>query len=165
MRFVQLLASIAVISHALAQPLSAQLDSLAPGARIRIQWSPEIGRIDGTIIARNADSIVVATLHGKQYRATLGSVRSIDVYRGRSRALGAKKGAIWGAAVAAVPLAIAFVAANPKRDRWSRSDELRFSLWALKIYAETGAVIGMFVGAEHWQRCASATAPTCGSRP
>jgi hypothetical protein len=165
MRFVHLPAIIAAASCALASPSHAQLVDLLPGARVRVQPVADTSRVDGTIIARDAESLTVATLHGQQYRATLGALRTVDVYRGRSRMVGAKKGAIWGAAVIAVPLAIAFVARDPKRDGWSRKDELHLSLWAIRVYAETGAVIGAFVRAERWERCRSATAPTCESRP
>lgn len=165
MRFLPLLAYSAVVSCALVSPSRAQLADLVPGARIRLQSPTNGDRVDGTIIARGPDSITVATLRGKQYQAALNTVRSVDLYRGRSRIVGAKKGAFWGAVIAAVPLVIAYAAANPKRDRWSRADELRFSAFVLKVYAETGAVIGAFVGADSWQRCVTPTAPTCGSHP
>ena len=155
----------AVLFSATTHSAGAQLRDIFPGARVRMRMPSSRATIDGTIAARAGDSIVVATQKGAQYRAAMSSLTSLDLYRGRSSIEGAKKGALWGAAIGALPLIIAYAAAQPSQDRWSRTDQLHFSLFVLGVYAETGALIGLGVRADRWERCRSATAPTCGSRP
>jgi len=64
----------------LALPLSlgAQMLDVQPGARIRVS-APSVvaGRIDGTVINRTPDSVVVATPGLFQYRFGLSSMASI----------------------------------------------------------------------------------------
>jgi hypothetical protein len=165
MRQIRLLLGLIALAMFFAMPAGAQLADLIPGARIRLTPPFGSGQIDGTIVARTGDSIVLATPRGTQYHAALGSLRRIDLYRGRSQWLGLRKGATWGAAIMAVPAIIAYAEASPRRDGVSRAAELRFSLFALGIYTGTGAIIGFAVRSESWDRCAGATAPTCGSRP
>jgi len=164
-RFSHALSLVVCMCLCTTTSIGAQLIDLVPGARVRMQSALRREEVDGTIIARDADSLVIATPVGVQHRVALQSLARLDLYRGRSRMVGAKKGAFWGAAVIAVPLALILATSNPKRDHWSRSDELHLSVALVRLYAVNGAVIGAFVKADSWQRCPRLTAPTCGNRP
>src|SRR5205823_14272559 len=73
--------------------LAGQMIDLRPGARVRVT-APGVlaGRLEGTIIERSADSIVVATTQAAQYRIGLSSASSISDFEGRRRLPGAGKG-------------------------------------------------------------------------
>ncbi len=165
MRFVTKVLLAGVVVGLASAPCSAQLADLMPGARIRMRVATSSGLTEGTIIARGADSMVVATLAGVQHRVSIPTLASVDLYRGRSRVLGARKGALWGIAIGGIPLVLAYVAAHPSGDRWSRRDQLHFTVYALSAYAYTGALVGAGVRGDVWQHCSRLTAPTCDSRP
>jgi len=138
----------------LALPLSlgAQMLDVQPGARIRVS-APSVvaGRIDGTVINRTPDSVVVATPGLVQYRFGLSSMASIEVYQGRSHALGAWKGALWGGGVM-LPFALIGTMDSPRG-----TDQAPFILTVETVYAGVGAIIGSIVGADSWASHAAAT--------
>ena len=126
--------------------LGAQMLDVQPGARIRVRAPALVaGRVDGTVIARSGDSIIVATPSLTQYRLSLASLASVEVYQGRSRSLGALKGALWTAGIT-VPL----VAAT-ELDQSSDVNRGELIVAAAVIYGGTGALIGALIGADSWK--------------
>src|SRR4051812_8526913 len=131
----------------LALPLSlgAQMLDVQPGARIRVRAPSAVaGRIDGTVLNRTTDSIVIATPALVQYRLGLSSLASLEVYQGRSHSLGAWKGALWGGGVM-LPLALLGTIDTPRG-----TDQAAVFFEVETVYAGVGAIIGSIIGAESW---------------
>ena len=131
----------------LALPLSlqAQMLDVQPGARVRVTAPGLIaGRVEGTVINRTADSVVVATPGFAQYRLAFGSLATLEVYQGRSHGVGAKKGALWGAGVM-LPFALLATIDTPRT-----SDALAVVAEVETVYAGVGAIIGSIIGADSW---------------
>jgi hypothetical protein len=128
--------------------LQAQMIDVQPGARVRVTAPGVIaGRLQGTVIARMNDSIVVATPQMVQYRLALGSLSEIAVSQGKSRAAGAKRGAIWGAGITAPLLMIGVAGDSTFR---SSGEKAGFIAVGTAMYAGIGALIGAAIGAEGW---------------
>jgi hypothetical protein len=131
----------------LALPLSleAQMLDVRPGARVRVTAPGLVaGRIDGTVINRTDDSIVVATTSLAQYRLGLSSLATLEVYQGRNHGLGARKGALWGAGVMLPFAMIATIDAPRPGDAFGVIAECE------TVYAGIGAIIGSIIGADSW---------------
>jgi hypothetical protein len=128
-----------------AQPLA----EVAPGARVRIQ-APGIvaGRYAGTVLARTPDTLVVASAAAGAVRVPIASLTSVEVSRGRSRSLGAMKGAAWGAGIG---LAIGLVTAGVADDQGygSGGEYVVFNALGGAVW---GAIIGAIAGSERWDR-------------
>jgi hypothetical protein len=125
--------------------LQAQMLDVQPGARIRVTAPGLVaGRIEGTVINRTADSVVVATPAFAQYRLGLNSLATLEVYQGRNHGLGAKKGALWGAGVM-LPFALLATIDAP-----STGDAFAFAAEVETVYAGVGAIIGSIIGADSW---------------
>jgi hypothetical protein len=139
---IRLFAYFAWFGAATAAHLGAQMLDLRPGARVRVA-APGVlaGQLEGTVIERNGDSIVVATVQTAQYRIALSSASSISVYQGKSRSLGAWKGALWtGGIIGGLMLAAS----------GGSSEYTGFVFEAAAIYGGIGALIGAAIGAESW---------------
>jgi hypothetical protein len=131
----------------LALPLSlaAQMLDVRPGARVRVTAPGLVaGRIDGTVINRTDDSIVVATTSLAQYRLGLSSLGTLEVYQGRSHGLGARNGALWGAGVM-LPFAMIATIDTPRT-----GDAFAVVAEVETVYAGVGAIIGSIIGADSW---------------
>ena len=142
----------------LALPLSiqAQMLDVQPGARIRVTAPGLVaGRIEGTVINRTADSVVVATPGFAQYRLGLNSLATLEVYQGRSHGAGAKKGALWGAGVM-LPFALLATIDTPRS-----GDAVGVAAEVEIVYAGIGAIIGSIIGADSWST--HAMTPNIGS--
>jgi hypothetical protein len=133
----------------LSIPLAARAQTVEvlPGARVRVTVSGALGtRIDGTVLSRTTDSIVVATPQGVQYRIATGSISEFAVSRGKTHSAGAKRGAIWTAAITG-PLLVIGAASDPTIDG---GEKVGLVLSGTAIYAGIGALIGAVIGAEGW---------------
>lgn len=133
-----LLAAIAALpAPAFAQVTYAELQ---PGARVRLSGGE---RIAGTVLARSRDSISIAAgRHGTRTLA-LASLGEVAVYRGRSRASGARAGALWGTGVG-----LLLGAAVGPGD--SSVNKGAFTAFAGYNGALVGAIIGAIAGRERW---------------
>jgi hypothetical protein len=142
----------------LAFPLSlqAQMLDVQAGARIRVTAPGVVaGRVEGTVINRSGDSIVIATPALAQYRLGMSSLATLEVFQGRSHGLGAEKGALWGAGVM-LPFALLATMDTPRS-----SDALAVATEVEIVYAGIGAIIGSIIGADSWS--AHSMAPTISS--
>lgn len=125
--------------------LGAQMLDVQPGVRVRVSAPGVVaGRIDGTVIGRTQDSIVVATPSSTQYRFELASLSAVEVYQSRSHARGAWKGALWGGGVM-LPLALLGTMDTPQG-----TDQASVFLEVETVYAGVGAIIGSIIGADSW---------------
>ena len=148
----------AVVLVALLVPsiLGAQLGELTVGQRVRLE-APGIfaGRFEGTILSRSTDTLVVARPGGVQQRVAVGSLTSAEVSRGKSRTLGAQRGALWGGGIAgALGLAIAIPASTSSDTTFNNVELAGFVAQMFLGGALWGAGIGAAVGAEKWDRFA-----------
>lgn len=142
MRTLPSLATALLATTAVAHPAAAQVTyaELQPGARVRLSGTE---RIAGTVLTRAGDSITIAAgKHGTRTLA-LASLGEVAVYRGRSRASGARAGALWGTGVG-----LLLGAAVGTGD--SSVNKGAFTAFAAYNGALTGAVIGAIAGRERW---------------
>lgn len=136
-------------------PAAGQVAELQPGARIRVRAPTVVaGRVDGTVIARSADSVTMTVPGGPSLRLPIAAITAAEVSRGRSRRDGAMKGLAWGTGIgAALGLLSELGGEECPDDRcddgYSTGEYLAASLVS---GAALGAGIGAIVGAEHWQR-------------
>lgn len=143
---------------ALPQGVSAQLMDLQPGLRIRATAPPVLGtRYDAVIGTRSADSISLVKAGATPVRISVSSLQTVEVYRGRSRASGAKRGILWGAGIGAA-LALANVVLPEREARATCRDGVCTTLTDLEQTAVVilggmvwGAGIGAIVGRERWE--------------
>lgn len=83
----------------------AQMESLIPGVRVRIRAPGSVsGRLTGTVLTRTSDSLSIATESGVPLHLPLSRLTAVEVSRGKSRSMGAMKGALWGAGVGALSI-------------------------------------------------------------
>ena len=125
----------------------AQMIDVQPGARVRVT-APGVlaSRFEGTVIARTADSIVVASPQALQYRLAISTINEVAVSQGKSRSLGAKRGALWTGGIAAGLLTLAILP-----DTMGTAGEKAGCIaFGTGVYAGIGALVGMAIGAESW---------------
>jgi hypothetical protein len=145
-------------------PCGAQLLELQPGARVRVT-APGIlgGRLDGTIGARHGDTLSVVQQGVAPVNLPISAMTSVEVYRGKSRGAGAKRGLLWGAAIG-LPLGALTAAGDNKEwnglDATCDSDfedcpttsDLGMVAWTTFSFATVGAGIGALIGRAHWDK-------------
>ena len=141
---------VALVSFCVAGPVYGQLPDLVPGARVRLADTAHQARVEATVIARAGDSLVVATTTGGVYRFTASALTSAELYRGRTAGAGARRGAMWGAAVSA-PLAVLVVALAGSEGPNTVGENIAGAAVTVAAYAGIGAIIGAIVGGEEWQ--------------
>jgi hypothetical protein len=147
----------------IAMPMAAQAQLLdvQPGVRVRVRSPGALaGRVEGTVIARDKDSIVVATPQAVQFRLALASITDLAVSRGKSRSLGARRGALWTSAITA-PILILGVGFDSSL---TSSEKIGFVAFGTGVYAGIGALVGMAIGAEAWSSHTLQPAVTVGSK-
>jgi hypothetical protein len=146
------LGALAFLSMMMAPPvcLHAQLADLVPGVRVRLRAPDYQQRIDGTVIARTGDSLLVANSGGGQYRITASSLTSLELYRGRSASKGAKRGALWGAGISTV-LGLLSLAVVDNSNEADSAVEAPLLLTAVVFYTGVGAGVGALIKADDWQ--------------
>ncbi len=136
----------------------AQVAELQVGTRVRLRAPSTVaGRLTGVVLARSADSVTVSRVEALPITIPVSSLTSLEISRGKSRGLGASKGALWGGGVMLL-MGAAF------NDRPCRSQEAGVAcervsaaenaLVAGVSGAMVGAGIGAAVGAERWVRAA-----------
>jgi hypothetical protein len=79
--------------------LVAQAVELVPGSKVRVEAPGSLSdRVEGLLVSRTADSVVIVR-EGTIYRIPLDKVSSLDIYRGKDRWAGARRGALWGTGI------------------------------------------------------------------
>ncbi len=127
---------------------AAQLGDLAPGVRVRVRVPTYSERIEGVVLSKTPDTVVIATTAGVQHHVALSSLESMELFRGHSRSAGAKTGALWGIAIGGILYApIAALAAESSTSVGTAAAGL---IWTSTAYGMLGALIGTAVGADQW---------------
>lgn len=133
--------------------MRAQVSEIQPGARVRIT-APGIvaGRYAATVLGRTPDTIRVGAPDKSPLDIPVSRITSLEVSRGDSRALGAKRGVLWGGGIG-LGLGVILTAAedsnSPTYNGFSDSENVAYATLSGVIY---GAIIGAIVGRERWER-------------
>ncbi len=142
--------------------LGAQVADVSPGARIRFRAPPVVAtRVTGTVLERHADTLLVGPEKGSPFRVTLGALTTLDLSQGKSRAEGAKVGALWSVGFYAI-YAIAIASSGDSCDGSTPCTNTNApkagELVAFTVVgAIPGAVIGALIGREKWERVVPAS--------
>ena len=155
----------------LAGQAGAQLPELQPGARVRVT-APTVlgGKLEGTIIGRRGDTLSILQPKIAPFEIPISALSRIEVYRGKSRVAGAKKGLLWGLAIG-LPVGLATAAGDDKT--WNVVDaDCDPFLQSCAMYSDVeqvmlltagsaaiGAGIGALIGKERWQTLHTPTLP------
>jgi hypothetical protein len=160
---VAALAINCLASHPLIAQTPARLDEMQPGARVRVT-APGIvaGRYVGTVLSRSADTLTVGRANERPVAVPTARLTSLEVSGGRSRKLGAIRGALWGAPVGTV---IAILEHTEREYCGSPGCALQNDYvlvrrppnalevaWGAFAGAGMGALIGAWIGREAWTR-------------
>lgn len=137
--------------------LSAQLADVSPGARIRFRAPPVVAtRVTGTVLERHADTLLVGPEKGSPFSVPIGTFTSLDISKGKSRADGAKVGALWSVAfysLYAIAIASGGDACDGRATCTTTNAPKAGELVAFTVVgAIPGAVIGAVIGRERWER-------------
>ena len=148
---------LALLLPMTARPLAAQgslpLAEVPPGGRGRVE-APGIvaGKYVGTVLTRGADTLTLGNPSGKPVVLPLGSVRSLEISRGKSRTAGAIRGMLWGAPLGAALGIFGVATAEDCTGCYEAvgNAEVLTAFTAAGIL--WGAGIGAIVGRERWER-------------
>jgi hypothetical protein len=126
----------------------AQVPSLIPGSRVRVESRAFRKELEGTVMAQTADSVTIASVGAVKTVLAHSSIYRVRVSEGKSHGAGAVKGAKIGAGIGGVlGLALGFAAAEIEGNQ-------ALVLPVTMLYASSGALwglgIGGIVGAEKW---------------
>jgi len=137
----------------MALPFSAaraQLtDAVREGARIRVTTTA-VKNATGTVKSVGTDTVVMFTeVNGATLALAKPDIQQIRVSRGRSMALGARRGALWGGAIGAIA-AFILIASYGSDYNTGESHTGAFAVQSVLGGAMWGAGIGAFVKAERW---------------
>jgi hypothetical protein len=141
--------AIAVLPYA----ADAQMTEVLPGARVRLSLSG--GRLDGAVVSRTADSLVIAPLSNPpgapNRRIALGleSIESVDVFHGRSRSRAAVRAVLWTGAV----LTLASLAPPDTAQCHSQCLSRLQTFVITNVFLDPlAAAIGGAIGMDKWSR-------------
>ena len=157
MRHARVIIMALVACATVGSPLSAQIAEVSPGARIRFRAPPIVlTRTTVTVLERHDDSVRVGPEKGSPFTVPLSAFTTLDLSRGKSRAEGAKVGALWGAGLYAI-LGLALTdriesctqgTSCTKTRKLNAGDVLSYTAAG----AVTGGIIGALIGREKWER-------------
>ena len=137
---------------------SAQLHDLQPGLRVRVTAPPLIGtRYDATVGARRADTISLVRMGATPINVPVSAIVRAEVFRGKSRGAGARRGLLWGVGIGVALTAL--TATLPKSGADGRcpgtlcKTSFRFEDAATVIggFGFWGTAIGALIGRERWE--------------
>jgi hypothetical protein len=134
--------------------VASQATELQEGVRVRGTSLSE--RFEGILLARKGDTLTIGSRRSTR-DLPLVSITNLQIYRGKDRWAGARRGALWGAAVGLL-LGVAsakspgafYECYNAKPCDPPTSTEAFISAFALSTLS--GATIGGYIGTEKWQR-------------
>jgi hypothetical protein len=140
-----------------AGSMTAQVAEVSPGARIRFRAPPVVAtRVTGTVLERHADTLRVGPEKGSPFTVPIGAFTTLEVSKGKSRADGAKVGALWSVGFYAL-YALALASGGDSCDGSTTCGNTKHPT-AGELVAFTaagavpGAVIGALIGRERWER-------------
>lgn len=143
----------ALVAALLPAPADAQLPTLQPGLRVRVDARPATAeRMVGIVMEQTPDTIVVVSNANDWHRVPVARVATVEVDMGRSRWTGLRRGFLLGTALIGVPAYIG--------GRLATDDDFVFPIAA--VGAGVGALVGFFVGADRWRRVFSREAAPAG---
>lgn len=139
----------ALLALLLTTPIvaSAQSAEILPGRRIRVETAR--ASTAGALSSQTADSLVLVGDAGTRVAVARSEITGLRLSEGKSRSLGAAKGAGWGAAVLGGGGAL--MVASGGSPEWAPA----FAIVGGIEGAIIGGVIGTFVGAERWTTVSS----------
>ena len=148
---------VSIVAAACALSSTAWAQAALPIAvdqRVRV-WTASSTAISGRVTSIDADGFEVSE-GGAPVRVARASVQRIDVSRGgRSKGAGAKKGAIWGAAIAGAlgAISLGFQHDTVGEDGSSVGKAAALGAWSGGLF---GGLIGAGIGAaragERWEQ-------------
>jgi hypothetical protein len=146
---------VGILSQAGA--LSAQVAEVSPGARIRFRAPPVVAtRVTGTVLERRADTVLVGPEKGSPFTVPISAFTSLDISKGKSRAAGAKVGALWSTgfyALYALAIASGGDSCDGRATCATTNDPTAGELIGFTAAgALVGAGIGAIIGREKWER-------------
>lgn len=157
MRLPTLLVSVLLVAPA----AEAQLAAVRLGARVRIEaMDVDTGRIVGTVVLRSGDVVTIRGANRELLTFPASRIASLDVSSGKTRASGARTGAIigtgWGTAVGLLTIGAAHTCTGPRDARTCTPaqppDIAKWvGLWTASS-ALLGASVGAILGGERWER-------------
>lgn len=152
--FASLLALTASLILAGAAPIGAQQPTLREGSRVKVTTPSQKG-IVGVVQSVTTDTLVLFTEpHGGRLGVSIPAIQKVQVSQGRLASEGAKKGALWGAAIGAVTSAIVLVSLqNDQTATTLEQDKVSAGAFAAQNFLGSvvlGAGIGALVKAEKW---------------
>lgn len=141
-------ASIALAGALIPGLVLGQNDSVKAGGHIRFR-APGIvqGRQKGILLSRTSDSIVVAIDPTTELRVAMASISELEINKGKSAALGAKTGALWGAGIG---LAAPYLLCDGAACRFSPLQRFGYALYSAALNGGLGAFIGWRIGRDEW---------------
>lgn len=105
----------------LTAPVGAQVLEVQPGAHVRITAPGVLGsRLDATVVARRGDTLSLVQRGVAPIELPISSLSRVEIYRGKSRLAGAKKGLLWGLAIG-LPLGAVSTAGDNRE--WNKVDD------------------------------------------
>lgn len=133
--------------------VGAQGAEVQAGARIRLRAPGVItGRAVGIVVARAADSLTFVREGAAPRTLALGSITRLEMSRGKSRALGLRRGAAFGAAIGLVVGAGGYDESSCESfGPCSRGSAAATGAF---VGAILGAGVGAAIGVERWERVA-----------
>lgn len=146
--------TVVALVFAGAVAANAQVPTLVPGARVRIETTQLRDRVEGTLMSQTSDSLVVASVGAVRTTLPASFVTKIKASEGKSHGAGAirgiKIGAIIGGAVGLL-VAAAYHEDYSTTTGTDQSNELlAFAALEAAGGAIWGAAIGGIVGTEKW---------------
>lgn len=125
----------------LAAPLAAQMH---PGASVRV-YAPRhlLEHLDAVYLGKRGDTLLFGNDQGAPIGIPASAITQLEVSRGKSRLLGAGRGALWGAGTMAILGAFVAYSSDWNTDVDGSRDA--FLLASTAAGAELGAIIGAFV--------------------
>lgn len=135
--------------------LPAQRSELRDGARVRLRAPTVFPReVEGAIVARHGDTLVFAPRGTTPVRLAADAVTAAAIYRGRSSAVGVRRGALWGAGIG-LGLGILSVGFSDCSGKYcDTSYRVMGTLAFGAVGAGIGGVVGARRGGDRWERLA-----------
>ncbi len=137
--------------------MTAQVAEVSPGARIRFRAPPVVAtRVTVTVLERRADTVLVAPEKGSPFTVPIGAFTTLDLSKGKSRAEGAKVGALWSAgfyALYALAIASGGDSCDGRTTCATTNEPTAGELIGFTAAGSlVGAGIGAIIGREKWER-------------
>jgi hypothetical protein len=117
------------------------------------------GKVEAIVSSRHGDTLSLIQTGVAPIPLTIGKIASIEIYRGKSRSAGAKRGMIWGGLIGLSSGLLLAASSEPNvvgdcdpsiRECATQSD-VEFVAWSVGGFIAFGAGIGALIGRARWQ--------------